>query len=125
MAVLGNTLTLIAGEKAGIIKTRHPGRICTPTRRGAGCTGKISAERNAEFTLVGRDVTFEGMEHSLDGQTLVIIDQHSSTTNPLQGREPKSVILRIPLLGMHQVVNAVTAYTALQKSGLSLSEGSH
>ena len=122
MAVLGNTLTLIAGEKAGIIKAGIPVVSAPQPDEALVVLERISAERNAEFTLVGREVTFEGMEHSLDGQTLKILDQHSSTANPLQGREPKSVILRIPLLGMHQVVNAVTAYTALQKSGLSLSE---
>ena len=122
MAVLGNTLTLIAGEKAGIIKAGIPVVSAPQPDEALVVLEKISSERNAEFTLVGREVTFEGMEHSLDGQTLTILDQRSSTTNPLQGREPKSIILRIPLLGMHQVVNAVTAYTALQKSGLSLSE---
>jgi dihydrofolate synthase/folylpolyglutamate synthase len=55
------------------------------------------------------------MEHSLDGQTLAIL-------NPLQEPYPKSVILRIPLLGAHQVANAATAYTALQASGLRLAE---
>ena len=111
MAVLGSTLALIAGEKAGIIKPGIP-VVSTPQPDEAlAVLEQISAERNAPLTLVGRDVLFKPLEHSLEGQTLAVLD-------------PKSVILRIPLLGMHQVVNAVTAYTALRASGLSLSEQS-
>ena len=76
MAVLGNTLTLIAGEKAGIIKAGIPVVSAPQPDEALVVLEKISAERNSEFTLVGREVTFEGMEHSLDGQTLKILDQH-------------------------------------------------
>ena len=111
MAVLGNTLTLIAGEKAGIIKPGIP-VVSSPQREEAlAVLEKVSAERNAPLTLVGRDVTFRPLEHSLDGQDFVI-------------GGPKSVILRIPLLGAHQVANAATAYAALRASGLNLSEES-
>jgi dihydrofolate synthase/folylpolyglutamate synthase len=109
MAVLGNTLALIAGEKAGIIKPGIP-VVSTPQPDEAlEVLEEISAERRAPLTIIGRDVTFKLVEHSLDGQTLAILNH-------------KSVILRIPLLGAHQVVNAVTAFTALRMSGLSLSD---
>jgi dihydrofolate synthase/folylpolyglutamate synthase len=109
MAILGNTLTLIAGEKAGIIKPGIPVVSSPQPEEALTVLEKVAAERNAPLTRVGRDVTFEAREHSLDGQSLAILT-------------PKSVILRIPLLGMHQVVNAATAYTALQASGLRLAE---
>jgi len=109
MAVLGNTLSLIAGEKAGIIKPGVPVVSSPQPEEALAVLAKVAAERNAPLTQVGRDVTFEAREHSLDGQSLAILT-------------PKSVILRIPLLGMHQVVNAATAYTALQTSGLPLAE---
>jgi dihydrofolate synthase / folylpolyglutamate synthase len=109
MAILGNTLTLIAGEKAGIIKPGIPVVSAPQPEEALTVLEKVAAERNAPLTRVGRDVTFEAREHSLDGQSLAILT-------------PKSVILRIPLLGMHQVVNAATAYTALQASGLRLAE---
>jgi dihydrofolate synthase/folylpolyglutamate synthase len=116
MAVLGNTLTLIAGEKAGIIKPGIP-VVCSPQPDEAlAVLEEVSAERQASLTLIGRDVTFKRLEHSLDGQSFAIHNPQSTIRNP------KSVILRIPLLGMHQVVNAATAYTALQESGLSLSD---
>jgi dihydrofolate synthase/folylpolyglutamate synthase len=111
MAVLGNTLTLIAGEKAGIIKPGIPVVSSPQPEEALAVLEQVSAERNAPLTLVGRDVTFRPLEHSLDGQDFVI-------------GGPKSVILRIPLLGAHQVANAATAYAALRASGLNLSEES-
>ena len=114
MAVLGNTLALIAGEKAGIIKPGLPVVSSPQPDEALAVLEQISAERRAALTLVGRDVTFNAMEHSLNGQSFAIFDHQFEIENP--------VILRIPLLGMHQVVNAATAYTALQASGLSLSE---
>ena len=122
MAVLGNTLTLIAGEKAGIIKPGIPVVSAPQPEEALAVLEKVAAERKVGLTLVGRDVNFRGLEHTLDGQALEIIEQPSSGPNSHHGQEPKSVILRIPLLGMHQVVNAVTAYTALRTSGFSLSE---
>ena len=77
---------------------------------------KVAAQRGSPLTVVGRDVSFNAGDHSLADQSLVIFDRKSST------EEPKSVILRIPLLGAHQVVNAVTAYAALKASGLDVSD---
>jgi dihydrofolate synthase/folylpolyglutamate synthase len=114
MAVLGDTLTLIAGEKAGIIKPDVP-VVSSPQKDEARVVlEKVAQERGSPLTLVGRDVTFTSGEHSLNGQTLSIVNRKSETANP--------VILRIPLLGMHQVENAATAYTALQVSGLNVSD---
>jgi len=120
MAVLGNTLTLIAGEKAGIIKPGIP-VVCSPQRDEALVVlEKVSSERNAPLTLVGRDVTFKPMEHSLDGQFFSIVNPQSPART--RSKIANSVILRLPLLGAHQLVNAATAYTALQASGLRLAE---
>jgi dihydrofolate synthase / folylpolyglutamate synthase len=112
MAVLGNTLALIAGEKAGIIKPGVPVVSAPQPDEALAVLEGVAAEGKAPLTLVGRDVIFNGLEHSLDGQTLTIRDQRSVIEHP------KSVILRIPLLGAHQVVNAATAFAALQESGL-------
>jgi len=120
MAVLGNTLTLIAGEKAGIIKPGLPVVSSPQQDEALAVLEKVSAERNAPLTLVGRDVTFEPMHHSLDGQSFSFIDQQSSAETHSKITNP--VILRIPLLGAHQVANAATAYAALQASGLRLAE---
>jgi dihydrofolate synthase/folylpolyglutamate synthase len=118
MAVLGNTLAQIAGEKAGIIKEGVP-VVSSPQKDEAlAVLEKVAAERNAPLMLVGREVIFEASEHSLDGQSLAVspslVTRHSSLVTP------ESVILRIPLLGAFQVVNAATAYAALKASGLSV-----
>jgi dihydrofolate synthase / folylpolyglutamate synthase len=118
MAVLGNTLTLIAGEKAGIIKPGIP-VVSSPQKEEALVVlERVAEERHAPLTLVGREVLFAARDHSLDGQTLSV--------SRLQGVEKgqESVILRIPLLGQHQVVNAATAYAALKISGLDIPEES-
>lgn len=117
-AVLGNTLAEIAGEKAGIIK---PGRavILAPQKDEARLVvERIARERGAPLTEVGRDLLFAPISHSLDGQSLSIwssaeqplVDQYIETG----GRaEWEPVHLNIPLLGLHQVENAATAYCAL------------
>ena len=130
MAVLGNTLTLIAGEKAGIIKPGVP-VVSSPQKEEAlAVLERVSNERHAPLTLVGRDVLFMAGEHSLDGQTFTVSskqkaeDGQQTAESREQDAENKqeSVILRVPLLGQHQVINAATAYTALQASGLKISE---
>ena len=113
-AVLGNALALIAGEKAGIIK---PGRpvVSSPQKPEAlEVLKKVALESGCDFTLVGRDLTYQTREHSLAGQSFEI--------NITAAPSAKPIVLNIPLLGQHQVENAVTAYAALQKSGFELSE---
>ncbi|HUI89211.1 MAG TPA: folylpolyglutamate synthase/dihydrofolate synthase family protein [Anaerolineales bacterium] len=106
MAVLGNTLALIAGEKAGIIKAGVPVVSAPQKDEPLEVLVRIAKERNAPFTLVGRDVIYESLSHSLDRQTLKIANLEFS----------------IPLLGVHQVDNAATAYAALKASGLKISD---
>ncbi len=120
MAVLGNTLTQIAGEKAGIIKPGVPVVSSPQVDEALAVLEKVAVERNAPLTLVGRGVTFKASGHSLDGQSLVVsplfVTRHSSLFTP------ESVILRIPLLGRYQIENAATAYAALKASGLNVSD---
>jgi dihydrofolate synthase/folylpolyglutamate synthase len=105
-AVLGDTLAKIAAEKAGIIKPGVP-VVSSPQKQEAlEVLERVSAEKNAPLTVVGRDMAFERGEHSLDGQTYII--QQSS--------------FRIRLLGEYQVTNAVTAYAALKQSGFDLTD---
>jgi dihydrofolate synthase/folylpolyglutamate synthase len=115
MAVLGNTLALIAGEKAGIIKQGVP-VVSSPQKDEAlEVLERVAKLKNSELTLVGRDVNFKVDEFSLDGQRLTIHDGRW-TVNGLQS----SVKLQIPLLGSHQVENAATAYAALKVSGIPI-----
>jgi dihydrofolate synthase/folylpolyglutamate synthase len=117
-AVLGNTLTLIAGEKAGIIKQGVP-VVSSPQKDEAlAVLLRVAKMKESTLTLVGRDVKFELVESSLEGQTLTI-DYGPQTT--VHG--PSSMVkLQIPLLGKHQVENAATAYAALKASGISITD---
>jgi len=105
--VLGDTLAKIAGEKAGIIKSGAP-VVSSPQKDEAlDVLLRVADERGCHFTLVGRDLGFEPLSHSIDGQTLRVWTPGLPPLN-----------LAIPLLGSHQVENAATAYAALQVSGL-------
>lgn len=111
MAVLGNTLSKIAGEKAGIIKNGVPVVSAPQKDEALEVLMRIAKERNAPFTLIGRDVVFRSLNHTLDGQSLELVDiLQSSTLN-----------LKLPLLGIHQIENAATAYASLRTSGLEIS----
>ena len=123
MAVLGYTLTLIAGEKAGIIKPGVP-VVSSPQKDEAQVVlERVAKECHAPLTLIGREVLFAGGEHSLGGQTLSVSRLQKGQGKKKEAENSKeSVILRVPLLGQHQVVNAATAYAALKASGLKVSD---
>jgi dihydrofolate synthase / folylpolyglutamate synthase len=113
MAVLGNTLPLIAGEKAGIIKPGIP-VVSAPQKEDAlEVLERIAGERKSSFTLIGRDLAFEPLDHSLDGQSMRL---------KMFNLKPVNLIMNLSLLGIHQVVNAATAYAALKVSGLNVSD---
>lgn len=110
MAVLGNTLAAIAGEKAGIIKPGIPVVSAPQTDEALHVLERIAKERSSPLILVGKDVTFERLSSSLDGQELEVSDVRSSAR------------LEIPLLGAHQVENAAIAYAALKTSGIAVND---
>lgn len=110
MAVLGNTLALIAGEKAGIIKEGVP-VVSSPQKDEAfEVLLRVAKSKNSDITLIGKDVPFELVESSLEGQVLTV------------HRPPSTIHLRIPLLGSHQIENAATAYAALKASGIPITD---
>ncbi len=114
MAVLGNTLAQIAGEKAGIIKPGVPVVSAPQKEEALVVLTRIAQERNSQFTLIGRDISFKPINHSLDGQSLELLDKGRSS----------SLLLNLPLLGIHQIENAATAYAALKMSNLNISDAS-
>ena len=118
MAVLGDTLAKIAGEKAGIIKKGVPVVSSTQKEEALEVLERVATEKSCPFTLVGKDISYESVSTSLDGQVVSIRPSKSirgySTTNDIE--------LKIPLLGSHQLENAATAYAALKVSGLEISD---
>lgn len=130
MAVLGNTLTSIAGEKAGIIKENRPVVVSPQKTEAFRAINKVAREMNAPLTYVGEKYLFSQGEHSLDGQTLfiwkndeqVLMNQYLDDPQTSNWHPAK---LQIPLLGFHQVENAATAYATLKvinDTGFSITE---
>lgn len=107
--VLGDTLAKIAGEKAGILKPGIPAVSSPQKDEALDVLLRVADERGCHFTLVGRDLDFEPLSQSLDGQTLRVWTPGLPPLN-----------LAIPLLGLHQVENAATACAALRVSGLDV-----
>lgn len=116
--LLGNTLTEIAGEKAGIVKPGVPVVSAPQKEEALAVLERIAAERGARLALTGRDWLFRPLSHSLESQTFEIWSAqeqrqlnvlraggHSVNWTPLK--------LEIPLLGQHQVENGAVAYAAL------------
>lgn len=118
MAVLGNTLALIAGEKAGIIKEGVPVVSAPQKDEALDVLLRIADQKRCEFTLVGNDVKFEAVDSSLSGQRLRIDDRQRTMDNG----QSSIVELQIPLLGSHQLENATTAYAALKASGIPIND---
>ena len=128
--ILGNTLSEIAWEKGGIIKSNKPVVVSPQKEEARLKLESIAHERSSPMIQVGKDYLFAADTHSLDGQTFVVwtpdeqpmVDEYIESA----GRSVWSPFrIRIPLLGFHQVENAATAYAALktaEKFGLSLSQ---
>jgi dihydrofolate synthase/folylpolyglutamate synthase len=119
MNVLGNSLTEIAREKAGII---NPGRpvVSSPQKDEARVVlEQVAAERGSSLFQVVKDFLYAPVTHSLDEQSLLV---WAAADQPLVddfiesgGRHDwEPLRLHIPLLGYHQVENAAVAYAALQ-----------
>jgi dihydrofolate synthase/folylpolyglutamate synthase len=110
-AVLGDTLALIAGEKAGIIKPETPLVSAPQADEALEVIARIGRERAAPLTLVGRDVLFATGLHNLDGQAV-----------QLRTPDGSPLYLHIPLLGAHQAENAAVAYAALIAGGFDVTD---
>jgi dihydrofolate synthase/folylpolyglutamate synthase len=116
--LLGNTLAEIAREKAGIIKPEIP--VVSSPQEGEAMRVllDVATERRAPLTLVGRDWHFSLRNHDLEGQSFNLWTAREQTLmDEMLDRsgEPQWIPMRyeIPLLGYHQVINAVTAVAAL------------
>ncbi len=102
--LLGDSLSEIAGEKAGIIKPGVPVVLAPQQTEAEQAIRSVAEQRGAPLHLVNRDWHFAAEERSLTGQTFRVWRE--------VGAAP--VRLSIPLLGHHQVQNGCTAYVALQ-----------
>ena len=101
--ILGNTLEKIAKEKAGIIKNNIPVIISFQKPRITQLIKTITQDNNSPFLEVQREYRYKSITHSLDGQEFSLF-----------GVDGEKIILHLPLLGVHQIQNAITAYSAIQ-----------
>jgi dihydrofolate synthase/folylpolyglutamate synthase len=100
--VLGDTLALIAGEKAGIIKPGAAVVIAPQPPEAMAVIERVCREKGTPLIQVGHDVTWRRAAFDEMGQ-----DFH------VQGRL-REYDLRIPLLGEHQLENAANAVAAAE-----------
>jgi dihydrofolate synthase/folylpolyglutamate synthase len=107
--ILGETLTLIAREKAGIIR---PGALVISAPQVDEAMRMIEAvceQNQAKLVVVDRDWKWQSSPGDLSGETFTICDQ----------------VYKLPLIGHHQIVNAVTAIAAItgfsERTGLKVS----
>ena len=114
--ILGNTHEAIAKEKAEIIKPNRPVVLAPQSEEAQSVFEVVAADRSAPVFLVGRDVKCEHGEHHIHGQTFDVHTPSESYPN-----------LFLPLLGVHQAINAATAITCverIQASGYEISTAS-
>ncbi|MCB9077326.1 MAG: bifunctional folylpolyglutamate synthase/dihydrofolate synthase [Anaerolineaceae bacterium] len=107
--VLGPTLTAIATEKTGIIRDGALVISAPQVDEARGVIERVCSDRQAKLILVDRDWQWQPGRSALDGQTFTIGDQ----------------LYHLPLLGRHQITNAVTALAALaglrERAGVQIS----
>jgi len=130
MHILGDSLSDIAREKAGIIKPGVPVVSAPQQFEAERVVEQTARSLKAPLVLVGRDWLYSPGPHDLNGQSLYV---WSAAEQPLMdayvesagGEEWVPPRYQIPLLGHHQVVNGTVAYAALQtirEQGLVVNE---
>jgi len=101
VSILGDSIDQIAAEKGGIIKPGVP-VVCAPQEESAlAVLSEIASGMEAELLQVELEYPYKILSKSLEGQIFRL------------ERSDQQIELQIPLLGDFQVVNAVTAYAAL------------
>ncbi|PJF45150.1 MAG: bifunctional folylpolyglutamate synthase/dihydrofolate synthase [Phototrophicales bacterium] len=104
ISVLGETLTEIATEKAGIIKPNIP-VVSAPQPREASLIIEHRAQQvNAPLHMVGRDSYYFPAYPSLSGQAVEIINANGRTEQ-----------YKTALIGKHQAINTAVVVAAVQQ----------
>lgn len=117
-AQLGNTLELIAGEKAGIIKKGVPVVSAPQVPTVKHVLQQVAEERSAPIHFVGQDVPF-----SYRFESSPELGPHTRLC--LTTSESRFEHLRVPLLGEHQTMNcalALVVLDSLKKCGYAIDD---
>jgi dihydrofolate synthase/folylpolyglutamate synthase len=114
--LLGHTLSLIAFEKAGIIKPGVPVVSSPQEAEAMGVIKRVCTDTGAKLVVVGDAWRWEKDGADFTGQMLTVRGPNG---------HPSLVDLRIPLIGRHQLDNATTAVAILYElhaQGVTISE---
>lgn len=119
MHLLGESLSDIAREKAGIIKPGVPVVLAPQQYEADRVVEEVASQRGVQLVRVGRDWLFSPGSHDLNGQVLNVwpADEQALMDDYVESGGDKEWAphrYRIPLLGYHQIINGATAYAALQ-----------
>lgn len=115
MAVLGNTLTEIAYEKGGIIKPGKPVVFAPQHEEAMLELVRLATERNAPYTQVDKAFDYSELSHTLSAQKIEVCQRDETTAAKPKSLAGTVLTLHLPLLGRHQMENAVTALAALDE----------
>ena len=107
-AILGDTIALVAAEKAGIVKSPAPVVTGPQPPEAAEVIERAAAAAGAPLVRVGHEVRVEVRGHDLSGQSVRI-------ETPLRAYDAW-----LPLLGAHQAENAAVAVAAVEAMDLGL-----
>jgi dihydrofolate synthase/folylpolyglutamate synthase len=112
-AILGETYTEIASEKAEIIKQKCPLALAPQHPEARTVFEKVASERNAPIVesknLVGRDCCASSSRLVRNADGLPVAQEFDVETDSESYPQ-----LTMPLLGHHQFINATTAVTAIE-----------
>ena len=119
-ALLGNTLDLIAREKAGIIKPGVPVVVAPQHDEALAAIQAVADQQGARLILAGRDWSWRSVADTLEGQVFDIVRIFGS-----HSQDSPFTSLRTPLLGTHQLANATVAVATcweLAQQGVAITE---
>ncbi len=131
MHLLGNSLSDIAREKAGIIKPGVPVVVAPQQYEANRVVAEVALQLKAPLIQVGEDWHFSQGSRSLEQQVVHIWSdedqpQIDAFVDSGGGEEWIPFRYEIPLLGFHQVINCANARVALEmlkERGVHLTEG--
>jgi dihydrofolate synthase/folylpolyglutamate synthase len=103
LTVLGNTLTKIAGEKAGIMRKGRPVVISEQEPEAFEALARKAGETGAKLRLAPSVVSVRSVLSTTAGTSFRARSRFGSGT------------IRLPLLGLHQVENCQTALAVLDE----------
>src|SRR2546421_1097774 len=108
MAQLGNTLALIAQEKAGIFKKDIPAVTVTQDPDAEAVLARVAAKVGAPFDVAGKSIEFS---YRFESSRMLGPHNRVCLTTPATKFEH----LAVPLMGEHQAINCGLALAVIDK----------